>query len=193
MSNKIVYLISGGIAAGKSTLSYNVMRKLHLEQLPFVSTDIYYKEFFSQNVSFDVGYARARTYTDKIIDYYIRIEQSFVWETVVSKEKKISTIHKLKECGYKLIYFFVGTSSAKIATQRSDKRVEEGNHFVGEDFIIDRYERSLKTFPVVLQYADVAAVFDNTDELTLIYYKGETTFRTNCPPQWFKDRIHAED
>ena len=193
--NKTVYIITGGIASGKSTLSYSFLRHfLPDASMPFVSTDVYYSTFFDKGGDFDTQYNRARLFTDRIADRYLEEGVSFVWETVVSKEKKRIYINRLKAAGYRIVCLFVGLESAETAISRSAKRERDGCHAVAADFIRDRYRKSLDALRWLSGVSDVLAVFDNTERMKLVYYRSETErYSQDNPPGWVRDTLGGNE
>lgn len=190
MENKTIYIITGGIASGKSTLSYNFINYFNIAELPFVSTDVYYNVFFKNNDKFEEYYNKTRQFTDERLDLYLSKGESFVWETVLSKEKKRNFLEKCKKEGYKLICFFVGVDNIEEVIRRSVNREKEGNHYVPREFIIDRYEKSLESLKWLPSVVDTLAVFDNTEMLKLLIYKSEEEnyFSENLP-KWLESVV----
>lgn len=184
---KVIYLITGGIAAGKSTLSYNLIKTFHLENYPFVGTDIFYNLYFSNLQDFDIGYEKARNYTDEILNDYANNGISFIWETVISKQKKIDFLKRCFDLGYKIICFFIGTDNYEITINRTRIRHNEGDHFVPEQFVADRYKKTIDSLWEIKPLAFKFAVFDNTDKFNLLYYADKTViFENRKLPLWYK-------
>ena len=186
--NKTIYLITGGIAAGKSTVLYNLIKYFELYDIPFVGTDAFYNAYFSDLYeTFEYGYNKAREYTDALLSSYSLRGQSFIWETVLSKQKKIDFIKACSELGYRIICFFVGTENSEITINRAKKRCKEGDHDVSKDFINDRYLKTLRMLSTAKQYFNVFVAFDNTERFKLIYYQDkDQTYKSDKIPYWFK-------
>lgn len=188
--DKTVYLITGSIAAGKSSLAYLVVKHFNLSMLPFVSTDNYYRKYFYSPTFLEGNYEKARKYTDMMIDEFISRGISFVWETVFSKEKKKKVIQNLKDAGYKIICFFVGVSFVEDTVKRSNNRAKEGEHFVEAGFILDRYNKSLMNMSWLIKNVDTVAVIDNTTSFRLLYFKNQTQkFYSDNLPDWFNKSL----
>jgi len=188
--DKTVYLITGSIAAGKSSLAYLVIKHFNLLKLPFVSTDNYFRKYFNSSTFFEDNYEKARKYTDMMINELVSRNISFVWETVFSKDKKKKEIKKLKDAGYKIICFFVGVSFVEDTVKRSNNRAKEGEHFVEESFILDRYNKSLTNLPWLVKNVDTVAVIDNTISFRLLYFKSETQeYCSENLPDWFNKSV----
>ncbi|MCM1368082.1 MAG: zeta toxin family protein [Roseburia sp.] len=184
---KVIYLITGGIAAGKSTLAYNLITNFHLEKYPYVGTDFFYNLYFSDSVEFEVGYNKARNYTDEILKRYAENGISFIWETVISKQKKIDFLKYCFSLGYKILCFFVGTDNCDVVIKRTEIRHNEGAHFVSVPVIIDRYRKAIDSFVEIKPLISKLVVFDNTDKIELLYYEdNETIFKKIKQPEWLK-------
>ena len=154
---------------------------------PFVGTDIFYNLYFSNVSTFEVGYKKARKFTDEILNNYAKNGISFIWETVISKQKKIDFLQRCFDIGYKIICFFVGTDNCEVAVNRTKIRHSEGDHFVPEQFVVDRYKKTMDSFWKIKPLAFKFVVFDNSDEFKLLYYEDKiTTFKNTELPTWFK-------
>lgn len=186
-NEKVIYLITGGIAAGKSTLSYNLIKWFKLNNYPFVGTDIFYNLYFAGSDEFEIGYNKAREHTDKILYDYASNGVSFIWETVISKQKKIDYLKYCYSLGYKIVCFFVGTSNYNVAIDRTKIRQAEGNHFVPEQFLIDRYSKTIDSLWSIKPLTFKFIVFDNTEKIDLLCFEDNTTTYKNAQsPKWFK-------
>lgn len=184
--DKVIYLISGSIAAGKSTITYNFINRFQLADLPYVSTDTYYRVFFEQieGCDFDDKYNMTRKFTDYKLDGYFNEGKSFVWETVLSKKKKQDFLQKCKDAGYKIICIFVG-APLEDTLSRSVKRTNEGDHSVEESFLQDRYQKSLKALIWLKDLVDILAIIDNSTRPELIYYQDSTNiYKMKNLPAW---------
>ena len=191
MKDKTIYLISGSIAAGKSTIAYNFVNYFKMTDLPFVSTDVYYKVFFEKlDGDFDTKYNMARKFTDKTLDRYINEGQSFIWETVLSKNKKQIFLKKCVALGYRIICIFVG-APLDYTIKRSIKRTSEGDHSVDLEFLKDRYNKSLDALIWLKDLVDVLSIIDNSTNPKLIYYRDSiNTYYSNANlPDWVKEVI----
>lgn len=168
-NSKVLYLVSGSIAAGKSTVAYEVVNYFGLQAVSYLSSDSFYKAFF-ESLYFNEGYDKARQLTDILLDYFAKIGKSFVWETVLSKEKKKDYLIQLKELGYTIMCFYVHLKDFSKAIARSESRVQQGYHEVPEDFICDRYNKSKESLSWLLDIADKTVLLENGNVLSLAGY-----------------------
>ncbi len=88
----------------------------------------------------------------------------FSFETVFSHPSKIEIIKKASDAGYKVYFYFVGTSSPDINVFRVQSRVNKGGHNVARQKIIDRYYRSMDLLWEAAQHAYRAYFFDNSSD-----------------------------
>ena len=185
--SKTIFIISGGIAAGKSTLCYNVVKTIGLYNLPFVGTDVFYERYFKNLSSFEEDYNKARKFTDDVLNELVKEGTSFVWETVFSKEKKMQMLSSIEDAGYKIIVFYVGVD-LDIAIERSNRREEKGGNDVDEMFIKDRFHKSNQSLRHLSQLPFDLYVFDNKKELGLVYaHNGSEYYLSNSLPAWAKE------
>ena len=188
-SNKQILIITGGVGAGKSTVTYNLIKHLNLEDFLFIGTDTIYYSTFAGEGSFDINrYNDARKFTDEIISQYVANNKSFIWETVFSKEKKFNFLEQCRLNGYKIITIFVGEESPEIQIERSSKRVQnDGYHFVEPEFIKDRYNKTLSAIERLNNCSNTFITFDNSAEkIKLVYYRSnEEQYIADTIPQWF--------
>lgn len=185
-TDKTIYLITGGIATGKSIFAYNLIRFFNLENLPYVSSDTFYYKYFCTNGNFSDNYNCAREYTDKILSHYSKEYYSFIWETVLSKRKKETYLKNCKKNGYKLYVLFIGIDSPEAAYNRANLRKLEGYHEIQLEFIKDRYNKSINSLNWLWEISDMLAVIDNTSLPKLIYYFGsDGIYKCSDIPHWF--------
>lgn len=185
-TNKIIYLITGGIATGKSVITYNLIRHFKLGNLPYVSSDTYYYKYYNLIANFDEGYACARTHTDEVLNRYLQNGYSFVWETVLSKAKKEIFLKNCIQKGYKICTLFIGVETPEISFERATLRKREGYHGVNCEFINDRFKKSIDSLNWILKISNIFVAIDNTALPSLIYYFGaDGVFRSSNIPNWF--------
>lgn len=88
VAEKHIILINGGVAVGKSTVAYNLFKHMTNGEIFFISHDAVFYKFFSNNDLFDIGYDIARQFKNSKLEECVLGGESFVWETVLSKDKK---------------------------------------------------------------------------------------------------------
>lgn len=189
----VVYIISGGISAGKSTLSYNFLKHYQNVELPFLGNDTVHEVYFkNHNSDFEVNYNKAREFVDNAINLLISNHSSFIWETVFSKDKKIDVLKSLKENGYRIILLFVGTELLTALARNKIREQLDGN-IVDDEFIKDRYEKVLRYYPLVSAFVNEIYLFSNEDKLELVFAKDEKTkYQIQNIPFWAKRLVNYE-
>ncbi len=183
-SSPQLWVITGGIASGKSTIAYSLIRFFQLETLPYISSDYIYKAFFNDCLDFDFGYNRARTITDKSLSVCINNGISLVWETVFSKDKKKEIIQMFKERGFSINCFYVSVDNIDELNNRSTERTQYGYHFVSSDFISDRYNKTVDSMTWLFPLCDKVCVLQNNTDLLLAAYSDNTVV--------FLDKTHID-
>ena len=176
---KSAYIITGGIASGKSTIAYSLINYLGIETLPYLSSDTFYKAFFSENPSFEDGYNMARKLTDSLLDKYIERNASFIWETLFSKKKKEEYIRKLKKEKYNIICIYISVDSIDEQITRASERSRFGYHQVSSEFIVDRNNLNLESVNWLFPSCDKICVINNHDNLSLSAYLDDSILFIN--------------
>lgn len=85
---------------------------------------------------------------------------------------------------------YVGLDSVDIAKKRVAHRVSVGGHGIPEKDIEKRYVETLKKLKEVLPICDLAALYDNSEEIAFrriaIYKNGEPIRVSGRVPEWYK-------
>lgn len=180
------YVVIGGVnGAGKSTL---YISEPNMWKLPRINTDEIVREFGDwQNVS-DV--MKAGKIAVKLIEKYFSEKISFNQETTLCGKSIIRNIQRAKELGYTIELHYVGVDSVDIAKERVKKRVSKGGHGIPEKDIEKRYEGSFDNLKIILNYCDLAVLYDNTEEFRrfAIFRNGKVARLSNKVPKWFEER-----
>lgn len=143
MSNEI-YIITGGIAVGKSTIACNFIRNYDLFSVPFISSNVLYNLKFA-NKEFSIrDYNRIRDMVNNQLYVCREGKISFVWETVLSKKEKIKYLESCKKFGYNIHCIFVMVENYNVAIHRAKTR-NINNYRIKNSFIKDRYNKSIKS------------------------------------------------
>jgi predicted ABC-type ATPase len=90
-------------------------------------------------------------------------QADFAFETTLSSRSFASFLRRLVAEGYRTRLVYVWLESADLCIQRVHARRRSGGHFVDEDIVRRRYERSLANFFALYQpLADAWQVYDNS-------------------------------
>jgi len=126
---------------------------------------------------------------NKLIEH----QKSFSFETVMSFPDKVELLQSAQKKGYRTYLYYVATKDPFINIFRVKYRVKMGGHFVPEDKIIARYQRSLDLLMEAVQFTNRAYIFDNSG-LQPIWLAEVTDGRnlemkTDHMPEWFKNAL----
>lgn len=180
------YVVVGGVnGAGKSTL---YISEPNMWKLPRINTDEIVKEFGDwKNIS-DV--MKAGKIAVKLIDQYFSEKVSFNQETTLCGKSIIKNIQRAKELGYIIELHYVGVDSVDIAKKRVKDRVSKGGHGIPEKDIEKRYEESFDNLKNILNYCDLAVLYDNTENFRrfAIFRNGKAARLSHKIPKWFEER-----
>jgi predicted ABC-type ATPase len=118
---------------------------------------------------------------------YLENRESFAIEATLASRSTVTTILEARTRGFivQLVYVCVDTPERSI--KRVRERTARGGHFVPDEDVRRRYERSLQNLPGVLRQAHKAIVFDNSDEdlrKILETQAGAIVWRANNEPAW---------
>lgn len=162
---KILYLITGPIGAGKSTYAKCLIEYFGLSSLEYISADIYYLQYFKgYSPTEGDAYANAKKYGYYKLNKAVSQGRSFLWETVVAKEKKMELIQSILDRGYHLKCFYIGMDGFNIPIARVAQRYEQGWYTVPESKIIDRYQKSMNYLYQLMQLAESMIIIDSSSE-----------------------------
>ena len=183
---KELVIIAGPNGSGKSTLASQIGLKYK-----FISADDCEREFLSHITDKDERERRATLAVAKEIQVSVSAGKSFAFETVFSTTQVPEFIKQAKLNGYGIILHYIATDSTDINIARVAKRVSEGGHDVPEQRIVERYSKSLQILPELLDFADKAILYDNSEEtLRAFLVKEENEIKiTGALPQWARQAL----
>lgn len=170
-----LYCFAGPNGSGKSTLFSKIVSDNTIN-VPFINADdISRREEFSKISDPDERNLLAAQYAEKLRHDMINNGKDFAFETVLSTPRNLELLKLAKSKGYEIVLFYVSTKDPNINVERVAKRVSQGGHDVPKDKIISRYYRAMNLFKDVLDVADKAYVYDNSNkyELSLTKLNGE--------------------
>ena len=99
--------------------------------------------------------------------------RDFVFETVFSSEEKMEFLHKAKDAGFFIRFFYVCISDPTINVARITQRFINGGHEVPISKVISRYYKSLINAEEAISFVDRAYVYDNSvdNQLPRLLYR----------------------
>jgi predicted ABC-type ATPase len=154
-----VVILAGPNGAGKSTAAPNVIAEL-LAVGAFVNADVIARglsAFDSESVAFQAG----RIMLDRLKELAAQ-RADFAFETTLASRTFAPFLRQLRVVGYRIELVYVWLPSADLCVQRVRSRYASGGHFVDEETVRRRYERSLQNFfGLYLRLADNWQVYEN--------------------------------
>lgn len=106
------------------------------------------------------------------IDELLEKGEDFAFEITLFARSYTHTILKAQEKNYTVTLIFFWLNSVELAKKRVEMRVNEGGHFIPTDVIERRYYAGLKNlFELYLPICDIAIVYDNSENLNLVFEK----------------------
>ena len=155
-----VVILAGPNGAGKSSSAPGVITEL-LAAGAFVNADVIARGlsgFDPDSVAFQAG----RIMLERLEELAAR-RADFAFETTLSSRTFAPFIRRLRDSGYRVDLVYVWLNSADLCIERVRHRFMSGGHFVDEQIVRRRYERSLKNlFSLYLELADDWRVYDNS-------------------------------
>ncbi len=179
MSDKkpMVLVLAGPNGSGKSTIT------------------LYFDKIGTYTNADDVVAATGMTNQEaaELVDHMryaaIKEKADFTFETVLSSQYKLDILRKAKEAGYFIKCVFVLTVNPEINVARVAARVASGGHDVEKSKIMQRYEKSLKNIPVLMDLCDILHVYDNTIEPVRIIRKHKDDISIFPNALWSEEKI----
>jgi predicted ABC-type ATPase len=113
----------------------------------------------------------------------------------MSHSSKIDVLRKSKESGYRTYLYFIATEDPEINIARVKNRVANGGHFVPEDKIRERYDRSLAQLLNAIKHTNRSYIFDNSYDGSKETWIAEITdgaqieIKSSSVPAWFKRSV----
>ena len=131
----------------------------------------------------------AAVLAEEMREYVLDLRKNFTFETVLSTDRNINLLRRAKEQGYFIRCIYVLTSDVNINIHRVMRRFASGGHDVPAEKIKERYFRSLKLIPALLQVCDVCHIYDNTDMPFRIFKKRKEEYFYWENSFWSKAKI----
>src|SRR5215210_2092247 len=153
-------ILAGPNGAGKSTAAPAVVHEV-LAAGAFVNADVIARglsAFDSEGVAFQAGRIMLQR-----LDELFQQRADFAFETTLASRTFAPFIRTARAAGYGVQLVYVWVNSADLCIERVRERVRAGGHFVEDEIVRRRYERSLKNFFGLYQpLADNWQVYDNS-------------------------------
>ncbi len=178
-----LWIVAGPNGSGKTSLT----RKHLLGKLPIVNPDEIAAQLSGPGRN-PLGMAmQAGRQALTIQREHIAQGKTFALETTFSGNRELGLIRDAKAAGYKVNLVFICTNSPMTSRARIAQRVRDGGHFVPDDDVARRYQRSLDNLAAGVALADRAWILDNTGErmrLVAMIERGQVKNSAVVLPEW---------
>lgn len=181
---KCLYIIAGANGSGKSTIAVEI---LPAEGISYVNADDIARELCPSDLN-SVKIQAGKEFFARV-DKCFENNQSFAIESTLSGLAHVKTIEKAHSLGYSVIIAYVFVDSPLVCISRIKSRVQAGGHYVPDDDVIRRYERSRKNFLKVYgKLADYWALYYNGGGQIIL----AAEYDKNSKQQLYSDPLYAE-
>ena len=92
----------------------------------------------------------------------IESRQSFMQESILSSDRKVQELTRMKERGYETTLIYMCLNDASENQERVQHRIENGGNVVASEEVARAYEASLQNLPKAIVLADYAELYDNS-------------------------------
>jgi predicted ABC-type ATPase len=155
-----VVILAGPNGAGKSTSAPLVIDEL-MAVGAFVNADVIARGLSAFDVE-GVAFQAGRILLERLEDL-AALRADFAFETTLASRTFVPFIRRLRDMGYHVQLVYIWLNSAELCVERVRNRAMTGGHFVEEEIVRRRYERSLRNFFGLYQpLADEWEVYDNS-------------------------------
>ncbi|MFY8001443.1 MAG: zeta toxin family protein [Candidatus Kapaibacteriota bacterium] len=160
LQKPLLVLVGGANGSGKTTLARQIAE---LNNLPFVNADETARNINPHNVH-EARFQAGR----EVLQEVERLREqkiSFVYESTLAGLSLRKILERFKSDGYEISLVYVYLDSSEICIERIKSRVAMGGHFVPDDEVRRRYERSKKNFiDIYKPFADNWLLYRNSLE-----------------------------
>ncbi len=154
-------VIAGPNGSGKTSVTQKFLHHEWAEGTLYINPDDVARDKFGDWNSTEAIMKAAR-YCTELRETCLQKRRSFVFETVMSAEDKVSFIFRAKRAGFFIRLFFISTAHPSINAARIANRVLKGGHDVPITKIISRYYKSIENCYTVAPIVDRLYVYDNS-------------------------------
>lgn len=160
-SSKTAIFVAGPNGAGKSTLIDALQGTNLFDCFLHINPDIIVREHgFEETIE---GYQKAFDVAESKFEEAISSGQNILRETVLSSERKLDDIRRLREQGYEVYMLYISTDNYDVNVLNVVSRVEKGGHDVPISKLIPRYKKSMKNIRIIAPELDCVVFIDNSE------------------------------
>ena len=168
--SKTAYLIAGANGSGKTTLAKELLAG---EELRFLNADEIAMKLCPKNLESVRITAGKELF--KQLDNCVQKNKSFALETTLSGNLYVKVIEELKRKGYKTHLVYVFLDNPDMCIERIKSRVKKGGHYIPDEDVKRRYERSFHNFWNVYKgIVDSWALYYNGPENNVLVATGDS-------------------
>jgi predicted ABC-type ATPase len=163
---KDVVIIGGPNGAGKTTVAPALVpQELGIRE--FVNADEIARGLSPFNPE-GAAFAAGRLMIERIRSL-VRNGESFAFETTCAGRSHAGWLQNCKRQSWRVTLLYLWLPSPEAALDRVARRVRQGGHAISDDVVVRRYKAGLLNLRrLYLPLADVAAIYDNSDETLLL-------------------------
>jgi predicted ABC-type ATPase len=155
-----ITILAGPNGAGKSTAAPGVVQEA-LAAGAFVNADVIARGLSGFDVE-SVAFQAGRIMLQRLEELLER-RADFAFETTLASRTFAPFLRRARDADYHVHLIYVWLQSADLCIERVKERVRSGGHFVEDEIVRRRYERSLRNFFGLYQpLADDWRVYDNS-------------------------------
>ena len=153
-----IYVLAGVNGAGKSSVGGAVF-------LDYYNPDEAARELRDAHPDLTLAEANALAWQKgrEMLERAIRERSDFVFETTLGGNTIPRLLGQAAESGIEVSIWYVGLKSPELHIERVAARVRRGGHFIPEETIRLRFERSRLNLIHLLPYLTDLRVYDNSD------------------------------
>lgn len=156
-------IVAGPNGSGKTTTTIQLLENEWAADSIYINPDNIAQEIFGNWNSND-AVLKAAQHSTELRYKCLEEKKNFVFETVFSSDEKLDFVHKAKEAGFFIRFFFVCTEKPSINVLRVTNRFLTGGHEVPISKIVTRYYKSLANAAIAISMVDRAYIYDNSVE-----------------------------
>ena len=172
VSQKNILIIAGPNGAGKTTFARNYLLN-EADDPTFINADMIAEglnPFQPERSAFAAGRIMLR-----MIDEYVRRDESFAFETTLSGRSYARSIPEWQAEGYWVTLCFLRLPTPEMAVSRVRNRVREGGHHVDEEVVRRRFDAGWRNFENLYRIiVDEWILYDSSQETPRIVTRGRS-------------------
>ncbi|MBR5062947.1 MAG: zeta toxin family protein [Prevotella sp.] len=192
--NPTLCVVAGPNGSGKTTTTVQLLNNEWTTDSLYINPDIIAQEIFGDWNSRE-SILKAAEYATQLRYECLEKGHDFVFETVFSSSEKLEFLHKAKDAGFFIRFFYVCTSDPTINIARIAQRYLNGGHEVPISKVISRYYKSMLNAAKAISFVDRAYIYDNSidNHLPHLLYRTRDgkiyKHYTDDIPEWAKTLV----